>query len=232
MKHLFFLVALTAILSSCHIVTGSGNLAKETRSVSNFKRIHASHGFAVEFRYGDPSLVIEADDNVMKYVEVDQDGDKLEVGLKANVSLRDAHLRAIITTRELIGVETSSGAQFTSSAPLKSDGKLSFSASSGSYIGADVDAPKVFAETSSGSRIELGGRTKDYEAEASGGSDIQSASLMSENTNVSASSGASAHVHASVQLDARASSGGTVHYSGGANARKEESSGGSVKFGH
>lgn len=230
MKYLLYSLFLIPLLSSCHFITGSGNIITQTRNVGNFKKISASHGFEVEFRYGSsPSVELEVDDNIMKYVDAEVDGDVLKIGISDHVNLHDAHLKAYVTGPDLFGVKMSSGSDFTSRDVIKRNGTLSFDASSAGSITTEIDAPEVSAEASSGASLQLSGRTKTYEATASSGSSIKSSDLMSENTNVSVSSGASAHVHASVQLDAKASSGGDIYYSGNANVRKTESSGGSVE---
>ena len=74
----------------------------------------------------------------------------------------------------------------------------------GPLLNAEIDAPKVTADASSGASITLKGKTKTYSAQASSGAKIRSGDLLSENTTVKASSGASAQVHASVSLNASA----------------------------
>ena len=82
---------------------------------------------------------------------------------------------------------------------------------------------------SSGATININGKTKSHTADVSSGADIKTSDLLSENTTVTASSGASAHVHASVNLNAKASSGANINYIGAANVQKTVSSGGSVE---
>lgn len=229
MKQLLFISVISILISSCHHISGSGNIITQTRTTGDFKRIAASSGFEVEVKNGPTvDVVIEADDNVMEYVETSLKGDVLRIGLKDHVNLTGAHLKAYITAPQINGIKASSGAEVTAKDQLKNAGKLSFSASSAGTIIADIDAPDVEASASSGSTIRLSGKTRDYDATASSGSDVKSGELMSETTTVSASSGSSATVHASVKLKATASSGASVHYYGGANVEKTVSSGGSV----
>jgi len=229
MKQLLFLSLILITLSSCHYVDGSGNIITQTRTTADFKRIAASHGFEVEVKTGPAiEVVIEADDNVMKYVETEVNGDLLKIGIKDHVTLSDAHLKAYITAPQINGIKASSAADVIVKDLLKNSGKLTFSASSAGSIIADIDAPDVEAKTSSGATIKLSGRTRNFDASASSGSNTKAGELSSENTVVSASSGSTATVHASVTLKATASSGASVNYYGGAAVERSVSSGGSV----
>ncbi len=229
MKQLLFLSFISILLSSCHIINGSGNIISQTRTTGDFRRISASNGFNVEVKIGPVTeVIVEADDNVMKYVETTVNGDDLKIGLKSNVSLTNAHLKVFVTSPAIDGIKASSGADVVVKDVLKNTGKLSFSASSAGTITTELDAPDVEANASSGATIKLTGKTKNFDATSSSGSNVKAGELLSENTAVNSSSGASATVHASVTLKAVSSSGASVHYYGAANVQKSVSSGGSV----
>jgi len=229
MKQFLFLSIISIVLSSCHYISGSGNIITETRTTGDFKRISASSGFDVEVKSGPATeVIVEADDNVMKYIETSVSGDVLKIGLKDHVSLSNAHQKVYITAPQINGIKASSGADVTVKDLLKNTGKLSFNASSAGTITTDLDAPDVEATASSGASIRLSGKTRTFHGSASSGADLIAGELLSENTVVNASSGANAKVHASVSLDATASSGADIGYYGGANVHKTASSGGSV----
>ena len=229
MKQLLFLSVISIALSSCDMISGSGNIITQTRATGDFRSISASSGFNVELKTGPTAeIVLEADDNVMKYLETTVSGDNLTIGIKNNVGLSNAHLKAYITALQIDGIKASSGADVMVTGLLKNAGKLSFNASSAGTITADIDAPQVEADASSGASVKLSGKTKNFAATVSSGSNMKAGDLLSESTNVSASSGSHATVHASVNLKANASSGASINYFGAANVDKTVSSGGSV----
>ena len=230
MNQLLFLFAAILSLSSCHYTTGSGNIITEKRSAGNFKGISVSAGFDVELKTGPVTeVLVEADDNVIQYIETTVNGDILKIGIKSGHSISNAHLKVYLTAPVINNIKASSGSDVVVRDILKNDGKLSFRASSAGIIVSDIDAPEVEADASSGSSIELSGRTRHYSAVASSGSSLKCKDLLSENTNVNVSSGANAYVHASIKLTANASSGGDIKYYGAANVDKTVSSGGSVE---
>lgn len=230
MKQVLFLSVVMILLSSCHFVNGSGNIITQTRPTTEFRRISASSGFNVELKTGPSTeMIIEADDNVMKYIETSVSGDVLKIGISGNVHFHDVHLKAFITAPEILGIKASSGASVIVKDLLKNTGKLSFNASSAGTIISVIDAPEIEADASSGASIKISGKTRDFHASVSSGSNMKTGELLSENTTVSASSGASATVHASIKLQATASSGASVNYYGAASVQKNVSSGGSVE---
>ncbi len=230
MKKILFLLAAIIALASCQSTTGSGDIIKETRSVGNFNGVSVGGGFEVEVRIGPVTEVtVEADDNIMKYIETRVSGNVLKIRTEDLHNYSDVHMKVFITTPGLSSLRASASADIKVNDLLKSNGKLSFHASSSGRIEAEVDAPEIETDVSSAATIKLSGQTRIYNAEASSGANISTRDLLSEKTTVSVSSGANAKVHASITLNAKASSGGVISYHGAAVVNNSVSSGGSVE---
>lgn len=229
MKKLLLIVVVLGLLGSCEYKTGSGKLVTQTRSVEAFKSVSVGGGFEVEIQIGSPAkVVIEADDNLIEDIDAKVSNRQLKISLADGLSFNEAHMKVYITNPEINGISSSASAKVIVLNELKSVEKIVLKASSGSSIKATLDAPTAEADASSGAEILLKGRTKSFDAESSSGAAVKASDLLSENTSVQASSGASTMVHASVQLNAKASSGGSVSYRGAAAAVIKESSGGSI----
>jgi len=229
MKQILFLFIVVFSLASCSYTTGSGDIITENRSVRDFTGISVGGDFDVEVRIGPATEVkLEADDNIMRYIETVVSGNTLKIRTRDLHNYHDVHMKVYITTPSLTKISASASARVKVQDVIKSSGRLTFNASSSGTINADVDSPEIEADASSGSTINLDGKTRTYHAQASSGASIRSYDLLSEITVVKVSSGAGARVHASVTLDAHASSGGTVNYHGAASVTKSESSGGNV----
>ena len=229
MKQIIFFLIVLVTISSCHFKSGSGNIITEKRPVGNFDGISVGGGFEVEVKVGPVAeVIVEADDNIIKYIETTTSGNTLKIRTEDMHNYSDVHMKVYITTPALISVKASASAEVVVKDVLVSKEKLSFKASSGGNIQAEVDGPEIETDVSSGASVNLNGKTKKYSAEASSGADIKTYDLLSEITKVKVSSGASAKVHASVTLNATASSGGTVSYLGAATVNNTVSSGGSI----
>lgn len=229
MKKLLLLIFTGSVLASCQFTTGSGEIVSETRTVDSFDGISVSGGFDVEIRTGaSPAVVVEADDNIIKYIETEVSGRTLKIRTKRNRSLNNVHMKVFITASTLKSISASASADVEVQDVLMNPSKISFRASSGASINSEIDTPEAEAVASSGSTISLQGKTRNYKAGASSGSGIRSRELLSENSRVTASSGSSVTVHASVTLSIRASSGSDVDYYGPASLTNNVSSGASV----
>lgn len=229
MKQILVLFITVLSLVSCSYTTGSGDIITENRSVGDFTGISVGGDFDVEVKIGPSTEVkVEADDNIMKYIETRVSGNTLKIRTEDLHNYNDVHMKVYITTPSLTRISASASARVEVKDLLKSSGRLSFNASSSGSVNADVDAPEVEADASSGATVNLNGKTRSYNVQASSGANIRSYDLLSEDTRVQVSSGASARVHASIKLNAQASSGGTVTYHGAATVTKSESSGGNV----
>lgn len=228
-KRLLFLM-MVIFLYACHYTEGSGNIVTEKRNMGNFDGISVGGGFDVEVKIGPVAEVtVEADDNIIQYIETTVDDGTLKIRTEEDHNISDAHIKIYITMPVLTHIKAFASADITVRDVIKSSEKLSFSASSSASIVAEAIAPEIEADASSNASIRLTGKTKNYFVEVSSGADVKTENLLSENTQVKASSGASAKVHASIALKASASSGANIRYLGEANAYKTVNSGAQVE---
>jgi hypothetical protein len=227
----FILVCLIGMLfAACKHRTGSGNMVTRVEEVAFFNKLKASGSFYIEVVPGATvqSVQVTADDNIMEDVLITVEDEELQIRMLSGVSYKNVHTKVVINTASLQKISASASAKVQVKNTLKWEGKIQLESSSAASIFANVDAPIIDAEASSGSILELSGRTQSYKVQCSSGSTITSDALLSENTDVQASSGGSVSVHASVSLKAAASSGGDIDYKGGGSVNSKESSGGSV----
>ena len=230
MKYLYFLLITLSVVSCKNGMRGSGNMIRETRQVSEISSASVSGPIKVDVKIGlIPSLIIEADDNIMPFVVTNVSDNNLNIKLKGINILINATINIHLIIPAITKLTTSASAEIRTSEIITNTEKVTFVASSGSLINVNVDAPVIFADASSGADIILAGRTKNLTAQSSSGSKVNLIALQAENVSASASSGAEITVFASVGINANASSGGNVKYKGGAaSVVKNVSSGGSV----
>lgn len=230
MKRSLFAIAVFTLLASCNYYSqsGSGNIITQKRNLPAFTGIETSNAIEVEVRIGAPSVEVEADDNIMQFVETRVSGNTLHVGIESGVGLHNTHIKVNITVPEISHITAHSSSEVKVLDVIKSNDKLSFDVSSSAEIEAEVEVPEVEARASSSASINLSGKTKNYRARVSSSAEINSFDLLSENSDVHASSSGSADVHASVTLNAEASSSGSIDYTGGATVKANTSSSGTV----
>lgn len=230
MKHFLILLFTVFIVTSCNHTSGSGNIITETRNLGSFDAVSVGGSFEVELKTGDViSVLVEADDNIIKYIKTTVSGSTLKINTEDLHSYSNVHMKVYVTAPSITSIKASASAEVVTDNTLTGSGRLTFKASSSASIKAGVDAPEIETDASSSATITLTGKTKTHKSEASSSADIKAFGLLSENTTAHVSSSGNIEVHASVSLDAHASSSGSIDYKGAAVVTKSENSSGSVE---
>ena len=69
-------------------ISGNGNVVKQDREVSSFNSINASGVFNIYFAQGDKeSLVVEADENLIPYLETKVEDNTLFIDVKKHINI-------------------------------------------------------------------------------------------------------------------------------------------------
>jgi hypothetical protein len=225
------IIAIIFLATACNNgKRGSGNIITETRNVSAFSKVNVATSIDVDVQQGpQASVIVEADDNLMKYIETRVVGGELKIRLE-NISIwNDATIKVHIIAPQFDALKASSSAEIISKNTITSTSKIKLSASSSANIDVELDAPSVDVEASSSADIKATGRTKEVTVDASSSASVELDKLQAEIVNAEASSSADVSVFASVKINAKANSSGDISYTGGAtDVTKKESSSGTV----
>jgi hypothetical protein len=235
-KYLLIVLAFTVALGSCHDfmgkrVRGNGNIRTEDRTVGSFKNVEVSGAAKVLISLGDQHTVkVEGDDNLLQYIEVSQDGDRVTVREKPGYNLRPSgDIRVYVTSPTYNKISASGACDIIGQNKITTD-DLQLHVSGAGDIKMEVDAPQLSAEVSGSGNINLKGQTRNVDLELTGAGHAHCYDLQAENTKVDITGAGSAEVYASVKLDATVSGAGDVHYKGNAATVNQNVSGaGSVK---
>ena len=233
MKKFVCLLLVSTTFLSCGVIetksiTGSGNVIKQTRNVSNFTGVSAGSGINVTVSMADAfEVVVEADDNVQQHLITKVENNVLVITSEYG-NYRNVTRNVMVKLPVLKSLNVSSGASLRSSGVLRGE-NVSVETSSGSLADVAIEADHVIAESSSGSTMNLSGKALLLDTDSSSGSSINAGKLIANDVTSDVSSGSSTSVHAAVSIKADASSGASVTYGGNPKSVVvEESSGGSV----
>ena len=221
MRKTTILLLLVVLVSSCHFmggrrVRGNGNLSSQTRSVGAFNSIRSQGHMDVIVSPGtDYSVKVEADENLLKYILTDKDGDALVIHTRNNYNLDPrAGMKVYITAPAIEGISISGSGSVISNGKLTANNKLEIHISGSGDVKLDVNAPEITSEASGNSNVVLSGTTHNLSTEINGSGEVHCFNLLSENTKVEISGSGSAEVYASKQLEVHISGSGDVAYKG------------------
>lgn len=210
MKKLLFFVALIGLLAGCNAITGvqgSGTSKTETRNVTGFRQVKAHGAINLEITFKpEYSLTLEADDNLLEFINTDVNGDTLTIESRDKKINPKSKINVKITMPELVDLVIAG-------------------ASTGTVTGVKTD--KLGLEISGASKLKIDGEVRDLKAEASGASSINAENLKTENADANASGASSMTVNATGDLKANASGASSVTYLGEPKSLKQNSSGAS-----
>jgi hypothetical protein len=237
-KYLSILATLAIVftLGSCRHywgkrVRGNGNITSEERSVGNFKNVEVGGSINVYVSQGATSSVkLQGDENIIKYIEVSQEGDRLIVKNKDGYDLEPSgEMKVYVTAPVYNEIETSGASDIIGQGKITNPEDMKLRVSGAGEIKMELDAPRVNAEVSGSGSLHLKGDTKELEFDLSGVGSAHCYDLLAENTKVDISGAGSAEVFASVKLEAHVSGVGSIHYKGNPpNVKQEVSGAGSI----
>ena len=188
-------------------VVGTGPVKTEARQVTDFGRISAGGGIAVEATIGPTwSVEVAAQENLLPIIETTVRDGTLEIASTENYSAPRG-VTVIITMPTLEGITLSGGAQ-------------------GRLDGLALDALEV--EVSGGAALRADGSATTLEIDASGGAQVHLFDLAASTVQLSVSGGSQVEVTAAETVTGDASGGARVTVHGDATLDVTTSGGSSV----
>jgi hypothetical protein len=209
-------------------LVGSGNLETEEYAFTNFNEVEIGSAFEFEIKQSSSySINITADDNVMDYVQVSQDGETLKIRLRRFISIGPVTLRASVTMPQLHGL-TASGASHGTVSAFSSTEDLDITVSGASRVTGNIIAGNVEFGISGASTIQLEGSANDIDANVSGASHLNLDDFTVNNADINFSGASSGTVNLNGRLDANLSGASTLWYIGEPTSTDINTSGGST----
>jgi hypothetical protein len=196
------------------ILTGSGNLETKQYDFVDFTAVEVSSAFEFEARQSNAfSINITADDNIIDYVQVAEDGQTLTIGLRNARAIRFVTLKASITMPQLRGL-TVSGASRGSISGFSSVDDVNMMLSGASRVMGDMTAGNIEFDVSGASTVQLEGSADDMVADVSGASHFNLDDFIVDNADVNISGASSGTVNLTGRLDANVSGVSRLWYIG------------------
>lgn len=228
---LFFSLALTMNAQSQESVTGNGTIKKEKRSASNsFDEVGVSGRFKVFIKQGSTSSIeVEADENLLPYIETEINGDELRVHTKKGYNVKPTSTIVIyVTLPKLSSLAASGASSFTGHGEMKGD-KLEIALSGKTEVDMQLDYKDLEIGVSGSGNLKLTGSAAKVEVGISGSADFQAPDLKSQNMEISISGSGNAQVNVDKKLEIAISGSGRVKYKGAASVNQSVSGNGRVE---
>lgn len=207
------------LLSSCTTrrVKGNGNIITSNRSEGSFDAVKASGSFDVFFSQAETNEIrIEADENLMKYIQTSVEDGVLRIRTKSGMNIRPSQdIKVYVKSPKYKSVSLSGSGNMVAETKITSTEKIKLSISgSGDIKLQEIDAPQVDVNISGSGKAEGFGSTRDLDIDVAGSGDVMMKDLKAENAKISIAGSGNVWVFASMKLDVRVAGGGDIHYYG------------------
>ncbi len=224
------------IISSCNFISdrrinGNGVSSSQDRSVGDFHSINTLGAMDVILSQGPASAFkIEADENLLQYIETRNDEGKIEIYTRDGFHLESKRgIKVFASAPAFNSITVSGSGKITSNGKITSTNELNTGVSGSGDILIEVDAPSVKTHISGSGSSRIKGTTKDFSVDISGSGDVHCYDLMSEHTEIDIAGSGNAEVYASKSLDVDIAGAGDVRFRGNPTVKQSIAGSGGVK---
>ncbi|MEP6584547.1 MAG: head GIN domain-containing protein [Ginsengibacter sp.] len=222
-KLLIALFAFTSVHSFAQrweTIKGNGQAKKETRETGNFTSLASQGSMDVTIAYGNSnSIVVEADENLLPYIETSVENGKLTIKSKKGVNLKtNSKMVVNVSMIKINSLQQSGSGNINGSGAFTSDEKTDIGVSGSGNLKLSFDSFKDLDLSVAGSgNVDLkSGNTNTLNAKISGSGNIDCSTVSSKDVDAKISGSGNIKVYASNSIDAKISGSGNVFYKGSA----------------
>ncbi|RPD41631.1 head GIN domain-containing protein [Chitinophaga barathri] len=224
------LIAISGSLLAQERVSGNGTLKKEQRTASGaFSEISTAGKFKIFLKQGNShSIELEADENILPYIETEVKGDELELKFKKGYNINPSKpITVWLTLAKFEEINASGQVELVSDGAFKGS-KLEANFSGRVDAKLNLQYDKLEVAMSGSGKMKLDGRADDTEISVSGSGEIDAPEMQSQNMEIHISGSGNANVNVSQKLEIAISGSGSVNYKGAASVEQAVSGKGKV----
>jgi Putative auto-transporter adhesin, head GIN domain len=215
---LFAFISANSFAQKWETIKGNGQVKKETRELSNFTSLSSQGSMNVQIAYGNSNtIVVEADENLLPYIETTVENGKLLIKPKKNVNLKSkSRMNVYVSMTKINSLQLSGSGNINGSGAFTNDDKTDMAVSGSGNLSLSFDTFKDLDLSIAGSgNIDLKGKgTNTISAHISGSGNIDCSDINSNDVDAKISGSGNVKVYASNSIDAKISGSGNVFYKG------------------
>ena len=236
MRVLWVLSLAILLLGSCkhgfRRVEGNGVLETVEKSLGDFEKVEVSGSFKVKvIPSGENKVSFTTDENLKKYILIDQDGNRVRIRTKNNVNIKPTKsIEVVLYGNQISKFELAGSSTLRSEGVLENDDRIEVVIAGSGDANLSIKTPETKVRIGGSGKVSLEGKTRDSKVNIAGSGDYLSENLMSENVEISIAGSGNARVFASVDLKINIAGSGDVYYTGKpSNVKKNIAGSGRIK---
>lgn len=204
------------------VKTGNGNIIRHEANQDEFNSIEVSGMFKIILVQGDSSkTIIEADQNLLDYIEIKVKNKKLQIESKANLK-PSAAIQITVMFKKLNRIMLSGNVNLISENKLNLD-VLELDVSGSASLKLDLNCFEFIAAMSGNSTTEFAGFCSHSKIETSGNTEILNQDFVTEKMEINSSGNSKIVVNVLNTLDVTASGNSEIEYFGTPEVKSSKS---------
>ena len=222
MKKLAILILIpTVLIAGCGFngkrIKGNNEVTTENRNSGDFSEVSSYGTFNVYVANGPTSVKIEAESNILPYIETVVEDNILKIKTKKGVWLStNRDVKIFVTAPRFRKIHSIGTGDIIGQTKIVDSSKIDLLVGGNGKINLDVDAPEVVVELNGNGGVQLKGQSRSFDCKLLGNGNLKAFDLMAEDTKVRIYGNGDAEVYASVKLDVTIGGNGQVRYKGNA----------------
>lgn len=219
----------TIVIGSNESIRGTGDVIQATQAVSNFHSLRLSGIGHVYVEQGDTEgLVIEAEENLIPYFEIEVSQGTLDIGIRQGVNLRPLEpVNFFLTIQNLDEIQLSGSGGIEMGVFAGASLELILSGSGEIRI-EQLAVSRLGTVLSGSGEIDLGGVVDHQKLTIGGSGEYRARELASTSADITISGSGSSVVFVEDELNVTISGSGNVRYAGDPNLRQSIPGSGSI----
>ncbi|MDX1629213.1 MAG: head GIN domain-containing protein [Fulvivirga sp.] len=226
-KYFLPILLLVFYMSGCDLMVaerGNGNMETREVAIEDFEELEVKGNFQINLMKGEmPGIKITADENLHEFIEVANEGDRLEVETTATIKSKKG-LTLDITYTDLRAIDVGGAATIENAGVIRGD-YLSISMAGAGSVRLEVDLKVLNITLSGAGAVELKGKADEQNIQMSGAGGLDAFDLISKKCDVDISGVGSANIYVEEELSAEVSGVGGITYKGSPNIVNQNISG-------
>lgn len=196
-------------------IKGNGNVVTKTRTTSNYDGVGIGGNFDVILVQGkEGKITIEAEENIIPYIETEVKGNTLQVNYEKNINIRSTkRITITINYSDIDKVSLGGSGNVSNEGVIKSnDFKVSLGGSGN--ITLNVDAKEIASSIGGSGNIKLKGNTNEFTCSIAGSGSIKAYDLNTDTLSANIAGSGSINSTVKNKIKAKVVGSGSIYYKG------------------
>lgn len=196
-------------------IDGNGNVTSVNRQIDKAEKIKVEGSIDVIVEAGPSSIRVEADENLIPYIETMMDGNWLQIKTRDDVNLHSSNnIKVYVTTPVITNIHVTGSGNINCNGKFSTNENTSFKITGSGDITIELKAPKVEVEITGSGNMHIAGETRNIEVEVSGSGNYDGPELKAENAVAKVSGSGDIKLFADEHLKAHINGSGNINYRG------------------